>query len=143
MRIIPYHESLTCEFKSDRWLLPLNTLIEAVICMANGSGGAIYLGVEDNGLISGLHPQHRDLQQLERLVCQYTLPHLAVKIEPLLQDSLVIAKIQIPISSVPIATIDGRYKRRQLQPNGEPECVKYRPTPAELQVDKTMVIGPI
>lgn len=47
-------ESLTCEFKSDRKCLLDRELIEAVVCMANGDGGEIYLGVEDDGRVSGL-----------------------------------------------------------------------------------------
>ena len=127
MRTIPFRESLTCEFKSDQRQLPLNTLVEAVICMANGSGGSLYLGVEDDGIISGLHPSHQDLKALECDICCYTEPHFMVSIEPLLQDYLVVAKITVPISQTPIATVTGRYKRRQLQHNGEPECVTYRP----------------
>ena len=49
MTTIPTQESLTCEFKSDRKCLPDRELIEAVVCMANGEGGEIYLGVEDDG----------------------------------------------------------------------------------------------
>ena len=47
-------ESLTCEFKSDRKCLLDRELIEAVVCMANGDGGEIYLGVEDDDRVSGL-----------------------------------------------------------------------------------------
>lgn len=59
MTTIPTQESLTCEFKSDRKCLPDRELIEAVVCMANGEGGEIYLGVEDDGRVTGLHQDHR------------------------------------------------------------------------------------
>ena len=132
MRHFPYHETLQHEFKSDLRKLPLRTLLEAVICMANGPGGSIYLGVEDDGCISGLHPAHSDLKRLERLICHYTRPHFHVQVFPLVVDGLVIAQVQVPISPIPIATHDGLYKRRQIQNgNGEPQCVKFRPAPAQ------------
>ena len=128
MRHFPYRETLQHEFKSDQRKLPLRTLLEAVICMANGPGGSIYLGIEDDGSISGLHPDHCDLKLLERLVCHYTRPHFHVQVHPLLVEGLVIAQVQVPVSPVPIATHDGVYRRRQLQNgNGEPECVRFRP----------------
>jgi|GEM_PF-6968564 ATP-dependent DNA helicase RecG len=128
MRHFPYRETLQHEFKSDLRKLPLRTLLEAVVCMANGAGGSIYLGVEDNGSISGLHPDHRDLKRLEQLICHYTRPHIYVQVYPLLVDGLVIAQVQVPVSPVPIATHDGLYRRRQLQNgSGEPECVRFKP----------------
>lgn len=128
MRTIPHQESLQHEFKSDRRRLPLRTLLEAVICMANGPGGTIYLGVEDDGHISGLHPAHTNLAHLQQLLCQHSDPHLAVSVRPHIVEGLVIACIDVPLSPVPIATWDGLYKRRQLQQsNGEPQCVTFVP----------------
>lgn len=129
MRHFPYRETLQHEFKSDLRKLPLRTLLEAVICMANGAGGSIYLGVEDDGTISGLHPEHHDLKRLEQLICHYTRPHFHVQVHPAVVDGLVIAQLQVPVSPVPIATHDGLYRRRQLQNgNGEPECVRFKPS---------------
>ena len=128
MRTVPYQESLQHEFKSDSRRLPLRTLLEAVICMANGPGGTIYLGVEDDGRISGLHPAHTDLAHLQQLICQHSHPHLNVSVRPHMVEGLAIARIDVPLSSVPIATWDGLYKRRQLQQgNGEPQCVTFHP----------------
>ncbi len=56
--MIPYTESLAVEFKSDRGPLPDRELIETAVCLANSEGGEIYLGVEDDGSITGLHPNH-------------------------------------------------------------------------------------
>jgi ATP-dependent DNA helicase RecG len=128
MRPFPQQETLQHEFKSDLRKLPLRTLLEAVICMANGPGGNIYLGVEDDGSISGLHPSHRNLKRLQRLVCHYTRPQLHIQVRPMIVDYLVIACIEVPVSPTPIATLDGLYKRRQLQNgNGEPQCVTFEP----------------
>ncbi|HPB90940.1 MAG TPA: ATP-binding protein [Rugosibacter sp.] len=54
MNTIPLHESLTCEFNSDRQCLSDKDLIEEVVCMANCQGGEIYLGVEEDGTVTGL-----------------------------------------------------------------------------------------
>ena len=128
MRFFPVRETLQDEFKSDLRKLPLRTLLEAVICMANGPGGTIYLGVEDNGRISGLHPSHKNLQRMQSLICHYTEPHIYVQVYPLVVDYLVIACIKVPLSPVPIATKEGVYKKRQLQNgNGEPQCITFTP----------------
>jgi len=64
MSEIPDRESLTIEFKSDRKKLPDRDLVMAVVCLANTQGGVIYLGVEDDATVTGLHPEHRDLTGL-------------------------------------------------------------------------------
>lgn len=35
-----------------------------VVCLANTAGGDLYLGVEDDGTVTGLHPEHRDEARL-------------------------------------------------------------------------------
>lgn len=61
MRAIPYKESLLIKFKSDRkGGYPDKDLVEAIVVMANTDGGELYLGVEDNGEITGLAKKHED-----------------------------------------------------------------------------------
>lgn len=127
MSLIPSAESLTCEFKSDRKCLSDHDLIEAVVCMANGEGGEIYLGVEDDGRVTGLHEKHRFLDGLAALIANRTQPMLRVQVEPLMVDGLPIARITVPKSGQPVATSEGLLKRRRLQANGQPECVPYLP----------------
>ena len=55
MRTIPNKETLTIEFKSDLKKLGDAELIEAIVGMTNTSGGNLYLGVEDNGELTGVH----------------------------------------------------------------------------------------
>lgn len=127
MRPIPSSESLTCEFKSDRKCLPDRELIEAVVCMANGEGGEIYLGVEDDGRVTGLHKDHRFLDGMAALIANRTQPMLRVSVEQLELEGLVVARISVPKSGQPVATNEGLLKRRRLQANGQPECVPYPP----------------
>lgn len=127
MRPIPSTESLTCEFKSDRKCLPDRELIEAVVCMANGEGGEIYLGVEDDGRVTGLHQDHRFLDGMAALIANRTQPMLRVSVEQLEVDGFAVARISVPKSGQPVATNEGLLKRRRLQANGQPECVPYLP----------------
>lgn len=127
MRPIPITETLTCEFKSDRKCLPDRELIEAVVCMANGEGGEIYLGVEDDGRVTGLHKDHRFLDGMVALIANRTQPMLHVSVEQLEVDGLAVARISVPKCGQPVATSDGLLKRRRLQANGQPECVPYLP----------------
>lgn len=53
---IPAAETLEVEFKSDRDGLNDDDLIEALICLANANGGTLYLGVENDAAVTGLHP---------------------------------------------------------------------------------------
>ena len=66
--VIPSSESLTVEFKSDRKRLPDTELVEAGVCLANAEGGQLWLGVEDDGTPTGLHPDHRMLTGLAGMV---------------------------------------------------------------------------
>jgi ATP-dependent DNA helicase RecG len=68
MRTIPLQESLVVEFKSDSKCLPDADLVAAVVCLANTDGGMLYIGVEDDGSITGLHPKHQSVAQLSALI---------------------------------------------------------------------------
>ncbi len=127
MRPIPTAETLTCEFKSDRKCLPDRELIEAVVCMANGEGGEIYLGVEDDGRVTGLHKDHCFLEGMAALIANRTQPALRVSVEQLEVEGLSVARISVPKCGQPVATSEGLLKRRRLQANGQPECVPFLP----------------
>ena len=125
MNPVPASESLTCEFKSDRNCLPDRELLEAVICMANGPGGAIFLGVENDGRVTGLHLQHQNLEGLAALIANRTRPSVHVTVEEIRSGDRLVARIVVPKSAQPVATSDGVCKRRRLQANGQPECVPF------------------
>ena len=65
---LPPNESLTVEFKSDLKRLPDRELVEAIVCLANTEGGELWLGVEDDGRPTGLHPEHQMLAGLAGMV---------------------------------------------------------------------------
>ena len=60
MRLIPEQETLTIEFKSDVTRYPDSDIFEAVVAFANTDGGDLYLGVEDDGTITGVNEAHKN-----------------------------------------------------------------------------------
>lgn len=124
---IPQHESLTVEFKSDRSRLADRELVAAVVCLANTEGGEIYLGVEDDGTVTGLHATHRNLTGLTALIANQTRPSLSVRVEALEIERQPLAKIAVPKSRQLVATTEGVMQRRRLMADGRPECVPLYP----------------
>ena len=124
---IPARESLTVEFKSDRARLPDHELVEAAVCLANSEGGEIYLGVENDGQVTGLNARHQNLTGLAALIANRTRPSLSVRAELLDIDGLRVARIEVPKSRALVATADGLLQRRRLQADGTPECVPMYP----------------
>ncbi len=52
-------ESLTVEFKNEEAArLSDDELVLAVVCLANGAGGHLVVGVEDHGRVTGARPRH-------------------------------------------------------------------------------------
>ena len=79
MSKIGFSEDMTHEFKSDAKKLSDNDLIDAVVAFANSDGGELYLGVEDDGEISGLHRDHMDATRVSAFVANKTFPPVAVR----------------------------------------------------------------
>ena len=79
---LPTAETLTVEFKADR-KEPLKDrdLALAAICLANAQGGTLYLGIEDNGTITGLHPGRDRSKNLAAVIAEFTTPPLGVTVE--------------------------------------------------------------
>lgn len=127
MREVPKHESLTVEFKSDRKKLPDRDLVLAAVCLANSDGGTIWLGVEDDGSITGLHPEHRDLTGIAALIANRTVPPISVRATVLEQEGKFVGRIEVTRSQRLIASADGTLQRRRLLADGTPECVPFLP----------------
>lgn len=127
MRNIPEKETLTIEFKSDLKKLHDNDLIDAVIGMTNTKGGVLFLGVEDNGAITGLHKQHTDEIGVTALIANKTVPSVAVRAEIITEEEKNVLKIEIPMSKTIVASSDGKILRRRLKMDGMPENVPMYP----------------
>lgn len=125
--MIPKKESLTVEFKSDTRKYPDNELVEAVIGMANTSGGVLYLGVEDNGEITGVAKIHADPIGVIALIANKTVPSVSARAEIITENGTDILKIEIPTSRAIVASKDGKILRRRLKLDGSPENIPMYP----------------
>jgi ATP-dependent DNA helicase RecG len=125
--IIAQGESLTVEFKSDQGPLDDGDLLDAVVCMANGQGGLLFIGVEDDGAITGLHSKHRTRPELlAAFISSRTVPPLSVQVSfetlPANGGAETLAVLRIPTGRQPTATSDGRLLIRYLDTHGQPGC---------------------
>lgn len=127
MRLIPEKETLTIEFKSDEKKLRDPELIEAIVGMANTEGGELFLGVEDNGDVTGVHKDHADEIGVVALIANKTVPSLSVRAEIIKEKDVDVLKIEIPMSRTIVATADGKILRRRLKLDGTPENIPLYP----------------
>ncbi|MCL1875241.1 MAG: ATP-binding protein [Synergistaceae bacterium] len=81
--MIPEKETLTIEFKSDIQKIQESEIFEAVVAFANTDGGDIYIGVENNGRVTGVHEKHNNPVMLSAYVANNTVPPISVRIEML------------------------------------------------------------
>ena len=125
--LLPPGESLTVEFKSDRKRLSDADLVEALVCLANSEGGELWLGVEDDGQVTGLHADHALLVGLAGLVAARTSPSLQVDVESVDIHGVRVARIRVPKAHGEVATQSGVYVRRRIKHDGRPECVPMLP----------------
>ena len=126
MENIGFHEDLLREFKSDRSCLSDGEIIDAVVAFANTDGGDLYLGVEDDGEITGLHERHYDVTQLAALIANKTVPPVPVRTE-VLNFTLPVLKISVPKRTAIVASSSGKIQRRRLKADGTPENVPMYP----------------
>lgn len=124
---IPKKESLTVEFKSDKKCLPDNDIIDAIVGLANSEGGILYLGIEDNGEITGLHCNHNNSLKMSVLVANRTIPSVSVRINIVEFSKQQIMVFEVVKSRSIVATASGKVLRRKLKANGEPENVPMFP----------------
>ncbi|PIV21171.1 MAG: ATPase [Deltaproteobacteria bacterium CG03_land_8_20_14_0_80_45_14] len=120
-------ESLTVEFKSDQKRLSDRDLVATVVCLANTDGGEIYLGVEKDAVVTGLHHEHQNPTGLTALIGNRTNPPLSVRVEILEMLGKRVAKIIVPKSKRIVSTSDGVLQRRRLMADGTPQCVPFYP----------------
>ncbi|MGJ9422395.1 RNA-binding domain-containing protein [Aeromicrobium sp. CF3.5] len=128
--IIADGETFTVEFKRAARANDLSDedIVEAVICLANGSGGLLLLGVEDDGQVTGVAPRHAtstDPHRLAAMVLNKTEPAVAVAAEIAELDEHAVVVIDVPDVAMPVGTKSGKYVRRSTRVDGRPECVAF------------------
>lgn len=126
-RLIDEGETLTVEFKGEsRRPLNDNDLVDAIACLANGEGGLLLVGVEDDQRITGARPRHGDTiepARIQALVVNKTVPPLSVAASVVqLQDTAILV-IEVPRASMAVSSSRGTFTRRALRVDGTPECL--------------------
>jgi len=125
--ILAAGETLTVEFKGDTKSLPDRDLVAAVVALANTEGGLLLLGVEDDGTVTGVQPNHQDAAGLAALIANRTRSSAAVRAEIIDWGDKKILSIQVPKSRVIVSTSEGLLLRRRLMASGKPEAVPFYP----------------
>ena len=123
MRSIPLSESLEIEFKSDVSKYRDHDLIEDIVGMANTAGGSLYLGVEDNGTVTGVHKDHRDAIGVAAMIANHTVPSISVRAEIIMEDGHEVLRIDVPRSKTVVSTASGKMLRRRWKLDGSPQNV--------------------
>lgn len=122
-------ERFEVEFKGEaRKPLDDRELVEAVVCLANGAGGTLLVGVEDDGRVTGALPRHgsyTDPRRVQAYVANNTIPGLTVQCEVLAMDGYSVVCIQVPHARTPTSTQAGVFRRRAVGGDGKPACVPY------------------
>ena len=127
-RMVPYEETLSIEFKSDIKKYGDNDLFEDVVAFANTEGGDLYLGVEDDGMITGVHPEHANPVTLGAYIANNTVPPVSTRCE-IVEEEKPVLRITVPKSYGGIvATRSGKILRRRMKIDHTPENVPMYPT---------------
>lgn len=127
-RLVPTKETLTVEFKSDRKKYSDANLFEDVVAFANTEGGDLYLGIEDDGHITGVHADHANPIMLSAYIANNTVPPVSIRAE-IIEEEAPVLKISVPKSSGGIvATASGKILRRRIKMDNTPENVPMYPT---------------
>lgn len=127
-RLVPTKETLTVEFKSDRKKYSDANLFEDVVAFANTEGGDLYLGIEDDGRITGVHADHANPIMLSAYIANNTVPTISIRAE-IIEEEAPVLKISVPKSSGGIvATASGKILRRRIKMDNTPENVPMYPT---------------
>lgn len=124
---MPKKESLTVEFKSDKKCLSDNDIVEAVVGLANTEGGKLYLGIEDNGCVTGLHENHKDSLKMSVMIANRTIPSASVRIDIIESENKSVMIFEVAKSRSIVATTSGKVLKRRAKANGEPENVPMFP----------------
>lgn len=121
-------ESFTIEFKGGRGLNDTD-IIDAVVCLANGHGGTLFLGIENDGTVTGLPARHGDRtdpDRLRALILNNTEPAVATDVEVVRVGAENVAVVDIVAADSPVGSKSGVFVRRATKADGSPECVPYR-----------------
>ena len=120
-------EQFEVEFKGEeREPLSDAALVETVVCLANGRGGVVLVGVEDDGRVTGARPRHgsyTDVRRLAALVGNQTVPSCPVTCGTVTLDGRDVLVVEVPPGRPITSTSGGVYRRRAIDARGRPQCL--------------------
>lgn len=130
VRLAAAGKSFVVEFKGEsRQPLSDSALVEAVVCLANGRGGTLLVGVEDDGTITGARPRHEasntDPFRVQALLANRTVPPVRALAAVVDVDGLDVLVIEVEDAARVVGTSRGLYVRRAMTSKGQPECVAF------------------
>ncbi len=130
--MFPRKESLTVEFKSEPPAgLADEKVIEAVVAMSNAEGGILYIGIDDDGTVSGLcstlNSKWHDPVQISAFIAGHTVPPVLIDAELVTSGEKYVAAVRIPRAESVIATRDGKLLRRRYKIDKTPENLPLFP----------------
>ena len=130
IQIIKTGEDINLEFKSDTRQISDREIYEEVVAMANTKGGALLIGVEDDGAITGAKPRHgstTDPLKLQSAIFNNTVPNINTRISVTDIDSNKVIAIEVDSYPEPCATATGKSLHRTTTANGKPQSAPFYP----------------
>lgn len=99
------------------------------------SNSGLFLGIEDDGTVTGVHVRHSNALQLAAFIANKTVPPVSARISILSlspdgsadANGLSVATIEVPRSTATASSTDGKIMRRKLRTDGSPESVPLYP----------------
>ena len=128
-KIIEQGETATVEFKS--WVNAasmrerINLVVPELIAFANYKGGTVYLGIEDDGTVTGCSGKY-DVQNMCESIYDKTRPPMFTDIEEIEYDGKKIIAISVASDGKTYATTDGRCLKR-LGKNSKSDTGFFKP----------------
>jgi ATP-dependent DNA helicase RecG len=128
-RLIAAGEQFTTEFIAESsGALADDDLVEAIVCLANGHGGVVLVGIEDDGRVTGARHRHgtyTDPRRLTLMIAGRTVPSCPVECGVISVDGLDVLAVEIPSGRPVTSTSGGVYRRRGTDAHGRPMCVPF------------------
>jgi ATP-dependent DNA helicase RecG len=128
-RLIASGEQFTTEFIAEPdGPLSDDQLVDAVVCLANGHGGVVLVGVNDDGVATGAHHRHgtyTDPNRVAIMIAGRTVPSCPVECSIISIDGVEVLSIEIPAGRPVTSTSEGVYRRRGTDAHGRPVCVPF------------------
>ncbi len=120
-QVLSKGENLTVEFKT--WIYAkdmrerISLAVDELVAFANAKGGTVYMGVEDDGTVTGCN--RYDEQKIMESIYDRTRPALFTEIEVIHYEGKDVLAIKVERDGTTYATSDGRCLKR-LGKNSKP-----------------------